>query len=251
MANPLPRMGHAEIKDRQQKKFQKVLWFLSTEVWTTTSVVAELCKISRPVADATLRAMCREKLIKTEQHTVDGRKTNIYGITTHGLVTFGSVFGKPFELGKVKASHLQHRVEIQILRVAADSAGWKEWRHEFSLRRKNWGKVPDALVTNPAGHVIAVEVERTAKERKAYEDILTSYLIRIKEGDVHFVDYVCPPKIVKGIENIFNRIKYVRYQGDRIELTDIHRKRFRFYAIGNWPPVAVSATPTTSNSEKK
>lgn len=133
---------------------------------------------------------------------------------------------------------IQHYLDTQRARLAAEHAGWTAWIPGNRLA-KNIKKRPDAVATHPSGHRVAIEIERSIKTIKRYEAIFAAYLQMIKAGDYAMVHYVCPDAtFAPRLSRLFQLIQAVPVVGERVPITDKHRARFPVYALQNWPPVA-------------
>ncbi len=235
----LPVMTQAEKVARRATKRNAALSFLASEVWTVAEIAAAICGTSKRRAVATLDAMERDALIASESLAYGGRSLKLYGITPHGLATVGAFDAPHFERGRTNPAYIQHRLEGQRCRLAAEAAGWTGWQSERLMRiqasREGWKKVPDALAINPQGERVAVEVERFCKTLKRYSEIIVSYLIDIKSSRYHHVDFVCPPGVETLVQRAMARVQIVKVNGDQVQINDSHRARFRYYSFTNWP----------------
>lgn len=233
-----PRMTEAEIDARSSAKRKQVLDFLASgEVCSSTDVIGLLLGCSRPRAVATLGSLERDHALKSEFLLVGGRRVRLWGITAHGLALADRVDGAAFELGKSNPSYVPHRLDCQRLRLAAEAAGWRDWIPERVLRGRNMRKVPDAISLDPAGHRVAVEVERHCKTPKRYAELMVAYLLEIKAGEVREVHFVCPAGVAALVRKCMARIVEVRHAGQRIPVEDAHRARFNYFDFSEWPPI--------------
>ncbi|OGT14608.1 MAG: hypothetical protein A3F73_09310 [Gallionellales bacterium RIFCSPLOWO2_12_FULL_59_22] len=239
-----------EIDARRNEKRARLLEFLRTETFTTREIAGEVLQLQRHATTKTLDMMLKEELIKA--HAVEGVmwKTTVYGITVHGAAT-ASEPGEDFvwfSPGRLCASTLAHDLWIQKNRLRAEKAGWTNWSPERALRRaiatefqitngvSPWLKVPDALAKNPSGEVIAIEVERTIKSPKRYQQVIFAYLSMIKKGLISRVEYVCvSPTVFKRLPGIFDRIEFVYHAGEKLKIEEKHRAKFSFHSANNWP----------------
>ncbi len=236
----LPVMSQAEKAARAGAKRSAILAFLACgEVWTTVDIAAQLIGASKRRAAAALDAMARDALITSEALAYGGRQIKIYGVTPHGCAVAGAFDSPAFERGRTNPSFVQHRIEAQRCRLAAEAAGWTGWQSERVLRMRavaeKWRKIPDALTTSPAGEVVAVEIERHCKTPKRYAELLVSYLQEIKAGRYKYVDFVCPPGVEILVKRSMERVQIVKVGGESVQITDAHRARFRYYSFSNWP----------------
>lgn len=237
----LPVMSQAEKAARAGAKRSAILAFLASgEVWTTVDIAAQLIGASSRRAAAALAAMEeRDSLIASETLAYGGRQIKIYGITPHGLATVGAFDQPHFEKGRTNPSYIQHRLEGQRCRLAAEAAGWS-WQPERAIRiqagREGWRKIPDALAIK-AGERVAIEIERHVKTPKRYAECMVSFLQDIKAGRYHHVLFLSPP----GVENLIRRsmehVQIVKVGGDSVTITPAHRARFRYCSFNNWPGV--------------
>lgn len=190
----------AERAARVAQKRATLLRFLRDELYTTATVVGQLLGLnSRQAVHATLTAMERDELVRRETATTPaGRRVTLWGITSHGQAyAFDPASEVPqeryFEPGRVGLTVLQHTLDLQTLRLQAESAGWTGWT--LGDRMGKWAKNqsrPDAIVTDPQGISWGIECERTIKTRKRYEAILKDRLLAIKQGAVNKIVWLCP-----------------------------------------------------------
>ncbi len=221
-------LPHAEKLARSQLKRDLVLKFLSTgEVYLTTDVACELFGLSRPTTLATLRKLEALGCLKTEVMIVPWndypRNTTLFGITPTGLAHAGADPAAPaFELGRTNPLYVQHHRQCQLLHVRALKWGWEGWVSERTLRDKNvkLKKIPDAIGLDPDGQRIAVEMERSVKTTKRYEQIQVQYMADLKKGKIDRVAYVCPPKIVNNVQKLFRHVE---------------KHNFQFFSFDDWP----------------
>lgn len=205
-------------------------------MFSTTDLLCTLLQSARPRVTATLTALERDGALKSEELRVSGYKTRLWGITPHGLAVAGQFDAPFFEIGRTNAAYVPHRIETQRLRLAAEAADWQDWTPERVLRGQCLKKVPDAMVISPEGLRVAIEVERNCKTPKRYAELMLAYILEIKAGRVQEVHFVCPPGVASLVERSMGRVTEVRHAGERVPLTDGHRKRFRYFSFDEWPP---------------
>ena len=236
MQHLLPNMNYQERMARAQQKRQAILKFLAHgEVSTTRAIVARLLKTSEMSADRTLQSLVRDGCLKTEQHMVNSRKIQIFGITSHGLALADQPDGKEFELGRTNSSYIYHHLQTQHARLQAEEAGWQDWTPGKILYNQNFLKVPDALGTRPDGVLVALEIERHIKSKKRYESIISAHLQNISQKKFSEVHYLCEEGLHTKVKAIFNAIQYIPVKGERVRLEQKHRDRFKFFDLKNWP----------------
>lgn len=237
-------MPHAEKLARSLSKRDLVLKFLSKgEVYLTIDVACALLELSRPTALTTLRKLEALGCLKTEAMMVPWkdhpRNTVLFGITPTGLAHAGADPTAPvFELGRTNSLYVQHHRQCQLLHVRALSLGWSGWVSERTLRDKNikLKKIPDAIGLDPDGQRVAIEMERSVKSTKRYEQIQEQYLADLKKGKIDRVAYVCSPKIVNNVQKLFRHVE---------------KHNFQFFSLDDWPlsplPRLDQPVPTANN----
>ena len=236
----LPAMTHAQRQARAQDKRSAILSFLASgEVWTVVDVAAEVIGASRRRALDTLAAMERDALIASDTVSVAGRQVTLYGITPHGCAT-ADMFDCPhFEKARTNPSWVEHRVAGQRMRLAAEAAGWTNWLPERVLRVRaaagGWKKIPDAVGTNPAGEVVAIEIERHCKTPKRYAELWLAYIQDMKADRFRRVAFVCPPGVEVLVAKSMARVTHVKLAGEPVEINDKHRARFSYFNFQNFP----------------
>ena len=236
----------AERKARIEQKRRKILRFLRDEIYTTREVVQELLDLAATPAKNTLSAMCRDGLIRLEMVSAPkGIKKYLYGITPHGQ---GMAFDegeqpkeKVFEPGRVGLTTLEHYLQIQMMRVKAEKAGFTNWiiGDRGALFAKDQCRT-DAIVAHPNGEKIGVEVELTIKTLKRYETVLLDRLKQIKSEIFTSVVWITKDEdtqkriesIIKSIENIT-----IDHAGKKatVAVTDAHRERLKFTTLDKFP----------------
>lgn len=237
MTSNLPQMTHAERTARAQAKTDVLLKFLgSGEVFTTAQVAATLWNVDRRRAAAGMRSMEKRGLLKSEMHDVRAQDVLVFGITPHGLALSDNYGNPRHEMGRTNGAQIEHRICGQRMRIKAEAAGWTDWTPERVIRlTPGLKKIPDAAATNPAGNRIAVEIERSIKTPKRYQEIIVAYLLEIKAGRYSEVHYVSPQGVEKLVRGTFDRIESVKFGGEIVKLEAKHRARFKFFSFDEWP----------------
>lgn len=205
-----------------------MLRWLRDEIWSTPEVLGKIMGLTaRQGVYQTLAKMERDGYLASADITIFKKSTQrIVGITAHGLA-FAFDADEPFEKrptfepSKVKLSTLQHESDIQLLRVQAERAGWKNWTPGARLGASQAGNRPDAIVLDLQMRVVAVEVERTIKTTKRYENILSQYLQAIAKGEYGRIAWVCPTEdlLAARLRRIVSSISSVPINGKRIALS--------------------------------
>lgn len=239
MSTP-PKMSYAQKMARAEVKKQILLQFLASgEVYTTTQLAARLLYCSTRAASTTLESLAMARALKTENHMVGSHKTTIWGITAHGLALSDKTGGAAFELGRTNPAYIPHHIQTQSARIAAEVAGWTNWVPGKILYGTGLKKVPDALATNPAGDIVAIEIERHAKTLKRYEEVMGQHLQELSNRKWKYVHYLCPEvALASRIENIFSKIESVKVGSSKETIEQKHRDRFKFFKLESWPPAS-------------
>ncbi len=236
-ASNMKMMTYQEKQARAADKRQGILSFLAAgEVYTTVNIAARVMRCSARSAIRTLNALISETELKSETLLVQSRKVQIFGITPHGLVLAGAIDGPYFEIGRTNSSYVPHHLATQTARLAAEAVGWKGWQPGRTLHKLGFLKVPDALGTRPDGLKIAIEIERHAKTKKRYEEILSLHLQEMSKKSWAEVHYLVAPELLQPLQNIFQRIETIPVKGERVPLEQKHRDRFKFFSLADWPP---------------
>lgn len=236
MATALPKMSYCERQARVQAKRQLILKFLASgEVFSNSLILSRITGSSISSVERTLQQLIREGCIKSEQHYIQSRKTNIWGITSHGLALADEFNNPAFDLGRTASNFIPHHIETQKARLAAEAAGFTHWRPGRSLRGAGLAKIPDAVCTSPTGHVIALEIERHAKTQARYKEIIAAHLQMVAQKKWAEVHYLCPPDLFLRVQKLFEKIEVIKIKGDSVKLERKHRDRFKFYDLAKWP----------------
>lgn len=234
--------------DRQQRVLQKraqVLRFLRQEIWSSQDILGGVMGVeSRTAAHKNLTRMEDEGLLR--RHRVEGLgggSMTLWGITSHGqALAFDPATESPvasyFEPNRVAEITIRHALDLQWLRMQGERAGWKDWINGDRLPELlKGGKRPDAMATSPAGLKTAIEIERTIKTSKRYEQILASYLMSLKSEQVHQVIWLSPTDdLALRLRAIVLGIRSVTIQKQRFAVDpQKHHQRLMFMGYGQWP----------------
>ena len=185
-------------------KQTKVLSWLKTEIYSSPEILALVLGFThRQSLHKTLTAMEEHGLIRQGRVAIVGGHQTLWGITEHGQAMACDPDEAPsprvFEAGRISALRLRHILGLQKLKWQAMQAGWTGWKncdrgvkpqkHNQKLKHR-----PDVLVIDPAGKVVAVELELTFKTIKRYaEEVIPAHARQIYlEENYHHVLWVCP-----------------------------------------------------------
>lgn len=101
------------------------------------------------------------------------------------------------------------------------------------------GKRPDAMATSPAGlrTAIEIEIERTIKTSKRYEQVLASYLMSLKSEQVQQVVWLSSTDdLAVHLRVIVLGIRSVMIQKQRFTVApQKHHGRLSFLGCRQWP----------------
>ncbi len=238
--------SHAERLAARKKKARRLLAFLSSEIWTTVQVAGDVMRLSsRSAVWQTLKSFEKEGWIVFDEIDPPGRR--LVGITADGQAWVAGLIGKPIETrvyqrGRVGLATIEHRIQLQRLRIAAARAGWKNWVYpdRLPVNQKNSGRHrPDALVTTNDGTRVAIELERTLKTLKRYRVICSAHLDAIGRREYDRVIYICPDAgRAAAVRKIFQSLGRVLVGGRDTAITTEMLSKFVF------------TTPETFTGEK-
>lgn len=234
--------------DRLQRAVEKrlqVLRFLRQEIWSSQEVLGAVMGVqSRTAAHKNLTRMEGEGLLR--RHRIEGLgggTLTLWGITAHGqAVAFDPGTEAPvaayFEPGRLAEITVRHALDLQRLRMQAERAGWKNWTNGDRLPELlKGGKRPDAIAISPGGRRTAIEVERTIKTSKRYEQILASYLMALKAEQVDQVVWLLPTEdLALRLRAIVLGIRSVAIQKQRFAIDpQRHHAHLAFLGYARWP----------------
>jgi hypothetical protein len=234
----LPSEQRAE---RMKQKRRAILRFLRQEIWTDHKNLGQLLGVKPAATYRTIAALEKAHIVRVERVPIVGGHISLIGITNHGqgmAVDPGeAVFEKVFVPGRVSVTYLRHALDIQLLRVKAERAGWSHWVNADRVEKWPKGQArPDAFVTDCSGTRIALEVERTIKSRKRYNQILNVWLQAIRRGDVQRVVWVSPTEPIRDrLRQIIQAITHVEVTGQKILIPRDRFQNVDFLTYGEWP----------------
>lgn len=241
--------GIKASRERRDEKQKIILQFLKNEVVTTQEIVQELLSCRRQAAWKTLRGMELDGLILQHEFRTEIARKTIYGLTQHGAAMAHppGADAPYFEPGRMGENTLAHDLWLQKIRIKAEAAGWKNWKNDKQIRRivgqisksgkgrSEWIRIPDGVAKNPAGEVVAVEVERTVKAPKRYSYIMSTYLQMIAKRTVERVHYVCvTPSVRDRVSAAFRTLRSVPVDGAQVAIDEKHQSKFDFFTIDEW-----------------
>lgn len=206
---------YSERMKRARANEDKVLQFLKTELYSTANVISKLLNFKTVNSVyKVLNRMIREDLISVEEIVSDNvvaKSLRLYGITTHGAVMGQTEEDNPllvhtFQPSKVNLTTLQHRIDTQLLRIEAEKTG-RTWIALNNIELLKGSKLPDGMILLADGRKLAIEVERTAKSPKRYQEIANLYADTFKQNNLVNVLYLFPDVGLKNrVERIFKAL---------------------------------------------
>jgi hypothetical protein len=242
--NIMGLMPPIERKAREKAKLRAVLRWLRDETWSTPAVLGKVMGLNtRQGVYAFLNKNVRAGYLASFDLPVFKKMTQrIVGITAHGLAhAFDPEepleIRPTFEPSKVKLSTLQHEVDIQLLRLQAECAGWTHWTPGARLGMSHGGdKRPDAVALDPEKKIVALEIERTIKSTKRYEILLSQYLQAVAKGKYNQIVWLCPTAdLAARLRRIVSSISAVPVNGKRVTLEQRHYAVLFFTDYAVWP----------------
>lgn len=239
-SNLIPH-SHAQRMARREDKRRKVLAFLRSELWTLPEIIGLVAGVAdlRTIR-STIAGMVRDELVTTEACVLpSGRRVELVGITMSGQAQAAYLLSKPlaeraFERGRAGLAQVDHRADLQRLRIQLAQAGWTGWvypdRQPVPEKSQAGSHRPDAIAIAPDGAVCAIECERSVKTSKRYRAIIGQHLSAIARGDYTRVIYTSPSEPTRvAVRSLVTGCERAIVSGRDMTLTDEHRTLFRFY----------------------
>jgi len=228
----------AERAARTAQKRHALLRFLRDELYTTPAVAGLVIGVGERAARSTISAMERADLVRRHVVTVvEGLPpVTLVAITPHGqAMAFDpateAVIDRIYEPGRYSLIHLSHRLDTQRLRLQAVNSGRVvKWLagEAMGANAKNI-KRPDAVLLTAERVRVAVEIERSIKNKKRYAGILSGHLTAIKQAKWQRVVWASPDaEMARRVEAILKSIGRAQIAGVDTKLTPEHFKPLIF-----------------------
>jgi hypothetical protein len=239
------------------QKQTKVLQWLKTEIYSSPEVLTLVLGLGhRQSLHKVLMAMQEQGLIRQSKVPVVGGHQTLWGITEHGQAMAYDPSKneipscKVFEPGRISALRLKHILGLQKMKWQAIQASWSGWKNcdrgvKPQRKTEKLRHRPDVLVIDPAGRVVAVELELTFKTVKRYaEEVIQSHARQIYvEQKYQHVLWVCPT--AEDMQRMKNLIRQATEllrarQGAAMKQLDAYKERsgvtnvFRLGTVDNW-----------------
>lgn len=225
------------IKRTEEKK-QSLLCWLVDFTWTSPELAGQVMGLkTRAGINKTLKRFQTEELIREAFITLaDNRDFRIIGITPNGLLwcdkNTNAINKASFDPKRVAQSTIIHRLDVQRCRIKLDTQG-DQWISENNFP-KHITYRPDAIFSTK-GKTIALELERTAKTKKRYKQIIIQHLKQINNGSYQYVHYVSTvPGFAIRLERLFMSISRLSFKGQQVLFDDELKKHFKFYDFNEW-----------------
>ena len=218
----------------------RILGLLYDVAWTHENIVAELLpQLSREEIRELVTGLESHNAIS--KHTVRsnyGINIEVFGIRAAGIEMVRDrvkpkLPSQKFLKNRVNPASLEHHLDQQRLRIVAERTGWTCWR-KGSLGRKivKGENYPDAIAVKPDGTIVAVELERTAKDIARYHKIIVAHLESRKQRLWDEIYYIFPDNaLLERVKKMFDEIKVLNYLGNSIQFTNEYRSCFRFFTF--------------------
>lgn len=235
---------HHERLDRNEKKQQLILNFLSVDKFSDIKTLARVIHVKdKSTTRRLLKKMEANNLIKSHSfNTYASSGFKLWGITNQGqaYATFGSddlYFG--WEPSKTRLSTLEHHFIIQDIRLTLEENGAKNWIHgdsqQFYRKYETVKKIkhrPDGIITLTNGIIVAIEIELNIKSPKRYKEIMISHLLAITNKHWGYVQYiVTDQRKKKWLQKIITDVKLLIVNGKPVEIEQKHHNVFKIQTI--------------------
>jgi hypothetical protein len=227
--------------ERVKQKRRVTLRFLREEIWTDHNNLGQLLGVNAAATYRTVLALERASLVRVERVPIVGGHIALIGVTHHGQGMAAepgeTVVEKVFSPGRVPTTYLRHMLDVQLMRVKAEQAGWTQWVNADRIEKWPEGQArPDAYVTDGSGRRIALELERTIKSPKRYNQILNVWLQAIRRGDVQRVVWVSPTEPIRErLQQIIQAITHVEVTGQKVLIPRDRFQNLDFLTYAEWP----------------
>ncbi|KFX06203.1 molybdopterin-guanine dinucleotide biosynthesis protein MobC [Pectobacterium betavasculorum] len=240
---------YRERRERHCEKIQILLNFLKEETYSDFKTLMLLFdyKNHKPLYLLLAKAIDMG-FIQKQTFCTRMEKISLWGITNDGLSVVVTPhedgFPARFEPSKVTGWTLIQRLDRQLTRLLLEKKGAYGWisgaNSTFRSRYEVYHR-PAGVITLPDGTVIAVETERHLKTKARYQAIITNHLLARTQKRWMYVFYIVPdPQKKRAIELLFNNIKHVIVNHQRILLEAKQRNVFRVYTVDELKRLALN-----------
>ncbi|WP_099609463.1 MobC family replication-relaxation protein [Vibrio coralliilyticus] len=227
----------SERDNRNLEKMAIVIRFLKQEVYTNLETLKYLLDYKkRQPLDRLLNKMIALGYVQKHVFDFPTGKVSIWGITDLGLaqdIRDSDADFQHFEPYKVKFQTLNHRLLNQWVRIELERQGWEDWHNgdRYSFKQKyEVEHRPDAVIRSPQGHLIAIETERTIKQRSRYRSIFKSHILAKQKKYWGAVFYIVPDDgMKKALERVFDQIEYIQFDESKHSFDSYRNKLVRIF----------------------
>ncbi|RRO10170.1 MobC family replication-relaxation protein [Pectobacterium aquaticum] len=231
---------YSERRARNHEKIRILLNFLKQETYSDFKTLMLLFdyKNHKPLYLLLAKAIDMG-FIQKQTFCTRMEKISLWGITNDGLAAVVTPdddgFPARFEPAKITGWTLEHHLDNQLARLILEKQGAYGWvsgacstyRSRYQVKHR-----PDGVITLPNGTFIAIETERRLKTKARYQSIITNHLLARTQKHWMYVFYIVPDSQKKlALELLFNSIKHVIVNHQRIPLEAKHRHVFRVYTF--------------------
>lgn len=226
------------------EKDRGILTFLRDETFSTTELLSQASCLKRSATYVRVKNLEKDGFIKQSDIPFEVTSRGylpIWGLTRKGArLAASDGYFDYFDAENISIITMAHSIAVQRRKVVAIASGWEQWlssRRMRQLAHKHpliWVQVPDALAVSPQGKKVAIEIERTKKTPKRYEEIMSNYCQMLFDKTIDQVIYICPEKITSAIEDYFLRIEAIFVNGRIQPVHESFRKRFIFLSYEEW-----------------
>jgi len=225
-------------------KDRGIMVFIRDETFSTTEILSQASGLKRSAIYVRVKNLEKQGFIKHSDvpfEVTSRGYLSIWGLTREGArLAASDGYFDYFEAENISIMTIAHSISLQRRKVVAIAAGWEQWLSSRRMRQiahKDpliWLQVPDALAMSPKGKKVAIELERTKKTPKRYEEIMSNYCQMLLDKTIDQVIYICPEKITPAIEDYFLRVEAIFVNGRIQPVHESFRKRFHFVTYTEW-----------------
>lgn len=220
-------MGNPNFIKEGEITQNKILEWLFEFEYSNAEILQKSVNRSRSAIDRTLKRMKQDGLVKLYKPQL--LRHNIWGITLSGVARIaGDDFdeNRVFRFSKFNEFSALHHYDIQNVKIYIKKNGFNFY-HTRREKIGNKGKVPDGIMETKKGDV-AVEVERTIKSKKRYQQIWGSYVNSINKGEYIGVNYFLTHEDTYRLKNIFSNTEKLTLDNKNYKFSDSMKSKFAF-----------------------
>lgn len=238
LTSPAARLMQRNLVDR------RILRYLRDHVYSTLAILQQVAGYtsSQGIRQA-MQRLERADCVRHHVLTGPGQRLTLWGITHLGqALAFDLSTEMPvaatFEPSKVAYTTVPHHLDLQLIRMQAEQAGWTMWKHGDRMGTVGKDDMrPDAVALDPLGKKVCIEVERFPKSYPRYRSILSSYLQSIRAEKYSRVVWISPTDDMSHrVQKIILSIEKVPVDGRLVPIDPArHHKHLEFTTYKKWP----------------